>query len=322
MPSPKTKPKTMETTFLALALLRRIPRGRKVTAKELRDSLAAEGFERDERSIQRLLKTLSEAFDIDRDERSIPYGYEWKGQSAGFMLPALSKQESLMLMLAEQQLRPLLPPSVMQSMNGFFEQARANLAPHQNATLEKQWLQKVRVVSETQPLLPPQIAEGVLEQTSQALYNNQWLELDYTNAKEERKQHRVMPLGLAQQGPRIYLVCRFDGYDNERSMALHRIHSAKASTLSFERPDFDLARYDADGRFAIANGERIRLSFVIDKAPGKHLLESRLSEDQTHTETDSGYLITATVVQTLLLDRWLLSFGGQIQNLQKTPVGA
>ena len=322
MPSPKTKPKTMETTFLALALLRRIPRGRKVTAKELRDSLAAEGFERDERSIQRLLKSLSVEFGIDRDERSIPYGYEWKGQSAGFMLPALSKQESLMLMLAEQQLRPLLPPSVMQSMNGFFEQARANLAPHQNATLEKQWLQKVRVVSETQPLLPPQIAEGVLEQTSQALYNNQWLELDYTNAKEERKQHRVMPLGLAQQGPRIYLVCRFDGYENERSMALHRIHSAKASTLTFERPDFDLARYDADGRFAIANGERIRLSFVIDKAPGKHLLESRLSEDQTHTETDIGYLITATVVQTLLLDRWLLSFGGQIRDVQRTPVGA
>ena len=322
MPSPKTKPKTMETTFLALALLRRIPRGRKVTAKELRDSLAAEGFERDERSIQRLLKSLSVEFGIDRDERSIPYGYEWKGQSAGFMLPALSKQESLMLMLAEQQLRPLLPPSVMQSMNGFFEQARANLAPHQNATLEKQWLQKVRVVSETQPLLPPQIAEGVLEQTSQALYNNQWLELDYTNAKEERKQHRVMPLGLAQQGPRIYLVCRFDGYDNERSMALHRIHSAKASTLTFERPDFDLARYDADGRFAIANGERMRLSFIIDKAPGKHLLESRLSEDQTHTETDDGYLITATVVQTLLLDRWLLSFGAQIRDVQKNPVGA
>lgn len=322
MTRPNTKPKTLETTLLALALLRRIPRGRKVNSRELREALAAEGFERDERSIQRLLKTLSDEFGIDRDESSIPYGYRWKDKAANFMLPALSKQESLMLMLAEQHLRPLLPPSVMQSMNGFFEQARANLAPHQNATLEKQWLQKVRVVSETQPLLPAHIAEGVLEQTSQALYNNQWLELDYTNAKDERKQHRVMPLGLAQQGPRIYLVCRFDGYDNERSMALHRIHSAQASTLTFERPNFDLARYDADGRFAIANGERIRLSFVINKAPGKHLLESRLSEDQTVTETDAGYHITAAVVQTLLLDRWLLSFGGQIQSVQKTPVGA
>ena len=322
MTSPKTKPKTMETTLLALALLRRIPRGRKVNSRELREALAAEGFERDERSIQRLLKTLSDEFGIHRDERSIPFGYEWKDKAAAFMLPALSKQESLMLTLAEQQLRPLLPPSVMQSMNGFFEQARANLAPHQNATLEKQWLQKVRVVSETQPLLPPQIAEGVLEQTSQALYNNQWLELDYTNAKEERKQHRVMPLGLAQQGPRIYWVCRFDGYDNERSMALHRVHSAKASTLTFERPDFDLARYDAEGRFGVGDGQRVRLSFQIEKRPGLHLLESPLSADQTVADKDTHYEITATVVQTLLLDRWLRSFGGQIQNVQKTPVGA
>jgi hypothetical protein len=91
---------------------------------------------------------------------------------------------------------------------------------------------------------------------SQALYNNQWLELDYTNAKEERKQHRVM--------------------------ALHRIHSAQASTLTFERPDFDLARYDAD----------------------------------------DGCHITTTVVQTLLLDRWLLGFGGQIRNIRKTAVTA
>jgi hypothetical protein len=83
-----------------------------------------------------------------------------------------------------------------------------------------------------------------------------------------------------------------------------------------------IALLDRDGRFAIANGERIRLSIVIDKAPGKHLLESRLSEDQTHTETDTSYHITATVVQTLLLDRWLLSFGGQIRDVQKTAVGA
>ena len=126
------------------------------------------------------------------------------------------------------------------------------------------------------------------------------------------------PCLIESKSLKLYL----NGYNNERSMALHRVHSAKASTLTFERPDFDLARYDADGRFAIANGERIRLSFVIDKAPGKHLLESRLSEDQTHTETDTNYRITATVVQTLLLDRWLLSFGGQIRDVQKTAVGA
>ncbi len=220
-------------------------------------------------------------------------------------------------MLAEQHIRPLLPPSVMKSMDGFFKQARNNLAPHAQAKLEKQWLHKVRVVSETQPLLPPKLAPGVLEQTSQALYNNQWLDLDYTNAKGERKQHRVMPLGLAQQGPRIYLVCRFDGYDNERSMALHRIHTATASTLTFDRPNFDLARYDNDGRFGVGDGEKIKLSFCIDKRAGLHLLESPLSADQKVVVHEDHYEITATVVQSLVLDKWLQSFAKQIFSIHK-----
>lgn len=314
------RPATLDTLLLALELLRRIPRNRKVTSRDLREELHALGFERDERSIQRLLKTLSEHFDIERDDRSQPYGYQWKEQAPGLTLPALNTQESLLLMLAEQHIHPLLPPTVMKSMDGFFKQARNNLAPHTQAKLEKQWLHKVRVVSETQPLLPPKLASGVLEQTSQALYNNQWLDLDYTNAKGERKQHRVMPLGLAQQGPRIYLVCRFDGYDNERSMALHRIHTAKASTLTFERPVFDLARYDDDGRFGVGDGQKIKLSFCIDKRAGLHLLESPLSADQQVVEHEDHYEITATVVQSLVLNKWLKSFHPSLFNITQTSL--
>jgi len=59
----------------------------------------------------------------------------------------------------------------------------------------------------------------------------------------------------------MYLVCRFDGYDNERSLALHRILTARTSTLIFERPkDFDLKQYDNDGRFGYGDGTHIRLS--------------------------------------------------------------
>lgn len=317
------KPDTFETLSLALELLRRIPRSRKISTKELHEELQAAGYERDERSIQRLLKLLSERFDIERDERSLPYGYRWGERDQGFIMPGLNRQESLLLLLAEQQLRPLLPPSVMRSMDGFFKQARANLAPHQNARLEKEWLRKVRVVSETQPLLPPTLAEGVLDAVSAALYANHWLEVDYTNQRDERKTHRVMPLGLVQQGPRLYLVCRFEGYDNQRILALHRIHAATDSGLPFERPeDFDLAAYEGEGHLAFSNGPRIRLQFDIDKAAGRHLLESPLAEDQNVQFGPEAYTISATVPQTLLLDRWLNSFGGQIRNISKTAVNA
>ena len=49
--------------------------------------------------------------------------------------------------------------------------------------------------------------------------------------------------------------------DNERSLALHHICKAQASTFSFERPkEFDLAQYDGDGRFGFGYGEKVHLS--------------------------------------------------------------
>jgi predicted DNA-binding transcriptional regulator YafY len=314
------KPETLTTLALALELMRRIPRQYKVTAADLHKEVEAAGFVRDIRSIQRLLQKLAQRFDIECDDSNGSYGYRWKPQGQTLMVPGLNRQESLLLLLARQHLSPLLPPSVMRAMDGFFKQAQANLAPHQNAHREKEWLHKVRVVSETQPLLPPQLAKGVLANVTSALFDNHWLEVDYLNQKDERKQTRVMPLGLAQQGPRLYLVCRFDGYDNQRILALHRFKSAQDSGLPFKRPDFDLATYDGEGHFGVGNGERIRLQFDIDKGPGRHLLESPLSQDQNVQFTPTGYTITATVHQTLMLDRWLNSFGAGVRNVVKVPI--
>lgn len=327
------RPDTLETTLLAVELLRRIPRHRKISAVELHEQLKHAGIERELRTIQRQLEKLSEQFDIERDDRSKPFGYRWKERASGLSLPVLSEQESLMLMLAEQHLRHLLPSSLMQSMDGFFQQARANLSPHGgNATgnvtgrgnrREREWLNKVRVVSTTQPLLPPKIRPGVFETVSNALYANCWLALDYKNAAGKRKTANVMPLGLAQQGVRLYLVCRYEGYDNERILALHRILSAEASVHSFERPrDFDLQRYDADGHFGFGEGKRIRLTFRIAKEAGLHLLESPLSSDQQVREVGDGFEISATVVETAQLEWWLRGFGEAVGEVRRMPLEA
>ena len=71
------RPDTLETVLLAVELLRRIPRGRKITASELHRQLKDAGIERSERTIQRQLEMLSSHFEIERDERSKPYGYRW-----------------------------------------------------------------------------------------------------------------------------------------------------------------------------------------------------------------------------------------------------
>ena len=312
------RPDSLETLQLSHELLRRIPKGRSVTAPELHQQLADAGFERDMRTIQRQLETLSEYYDIDRDDSSKPYRYSWKEFAKGLSLPSLSPQESLLLMLAEQQLKNLLPAKLMKSMEGFFAQAHTQLGDKGGAQRERERLDKVRVVSTSQPLLPPKIDPDVFEQVSNALYGSQWLEVDYKNAAGKRTTARVMPLGLAQQGPRMYLVCRFDGYDNERSLALHRILSARASTFTFSRPkEFNLKQYDDDGRFGYGDGSHIRLSFRIEKEAGLHLLESPLSADQQVVELDDAYVITATVVDSAMLEWWLRGFGEAVTDIHR-----
>ena len=312
---------TFKTVLMALELLRRIPRKRKVSAPELREQLREFGMERDLRTIQRQLDMLCEHFDIERDERSKPYGYCWKEKARGMSVPMLSEQESLLLTLAQQHLRNLLPASLMKSMDGFFTQARGNLGPASHSRREREWLSKVRVVSTTQPLLPPKLSSGVFEQVSNALYNNRWLEVSYKNAAGKCTNAEVMPLGLAQQGPSLYLVCRFPGYDNERSLALHRVISARATTLGFERPkEFSLAKYDDDGRLGFGEDKCIRLTFRIDRKAGRHLLETPLSVDQVVTEYGDHLEVSATVVDTAQLEWWLRGFGDQVNDIRRKTV--
>lgn len=312
------RPDSLETLQLSHELLRRIPKGRTITAPELHQQLMEAGYEREMRTIQRQLETLSELYDIERDDSSKPYRYRWKENAKGLSLPGLSAQESLLLTLAEQQLRNLLPAKLMNSMQGFFKQAREQLDEIGKSKSEREWLDKVRVVSTSQTLLPPKVHSNVFEQVSNALYGNQWLDVNYQNAAGKKTTSRVMPLGLAQQGPRMYLVCRFEGYLNERCLALHRMNLASASTFTFDRPkDFDLKQFDDNGRFGYGDGTKIRLSFRIEKEAGLHIVECPLSLDQQVLELDYAYEITATVVDTAMLDWWLRAFGDTVSCVEK-----
>jgi predicted DNA-binding transcriptional regulator YafY len=308
------RPDALETVLLCMELLRRIPRNRKITATELQEQLRNVGFERELRTIQRQLDSLSGYFEIERDDRSKPYGYRWLEQAKGFAVPSLTPQESLLLRLAEEYLNNLLPASLMKSMRGFFEQARRNLVQDGSGKLEREWLDKVRVVSASQPLLPPRINPDVFGAVSEALFRNHWLRLDYRNSAGKRGEIEVMPLGLAQQGPCLYLVARYRNYDNERILALHRIRAARVSDFTFKHPrEFNLRKYDADGKFGFGEGVRIRLTFCIDRHAGAHLLETPLSADQTVREADDETLeITATVVDSAMLEWWLRGFGENV----------
>jgi Predicted transcriptional regulator len=312
------RPKNIETVALTLELLKRIPRNQKITVAELHRQLRDMGIDRTVRTIERQIDALVQHFDIECDDRSKPFGYRWKANAKGLSLPNLNGPESLLLALAQRHLQNLLPASVMKSMEGFFAQAKANLDPYSSKSREREWLDKVRVVDATQPLLPPTIKADVLEAVTSALYQNLWLTVDYKNARGTVATSNIMPLGLAQQGPRLYLVCRYEGFDNERSLAVHRIKSAAVSGLSFTRPpEFSLQKYDDDGRFGFGEGETVALSFDIEKKVGRHLLETPLAKDQVVTEHEDYYHISATVIDSKRLDQWLNGFARDVWGVDK-----
>ncbi|WP_394389214.1 helix-turn-helix transcriptional regulator [Shewanella woodyi] len=310
-----------ESLNLALEILKRIPRSRYVTVKELHDQLCEAGMSRDIRSLQRIMETLSVQFNIERNDKSKPYGYKLAHGNAALSLPTMSAHESLLLSLSQQYLSNLLPGNVMASMEGFFQEARYNLSvttPHQK---EKDWLKKVRVVSETQPLLAPTLDMKALQAVTQGLYEDRYLVIEYVNSKDEQKKATVMPLGIAQQGSRLYLVCRFEGYTNERTVAIHRVRQAALSTFNFERPkDFDFAQYDADGRFGFGEGKHCRIKFCIKKTDGYFLRETPLSEDQDLIEFNEYFQVFATVIDSLYLQKWLNSFGDNVWSVEKQVV--
>jgi len=320
-----TRSDTMETVRLSIAILERIPRNRKVTVRQLHGQLRDAGFERSQRTIKRHADMLASHFDIECDDRSKPYGYRWRREARGLSLAAFGAQEALLLSLARRQLRFLLPSGLEAGLEPFFDQAERSLDPLAIGSPEgasaRQWLDKIRVVSEGQPLLPPSIDEGVFKAVSEALYGNRWLDVAYRNAGGQEWRDDVMPLGLVQQGLRFYLVVRVKGFTDERNLALHRMLAARATDMTFERPPgFDLARYEADGRFGFGEGRRIRLHFSISPWAGRHLQETPLSEDQKIRTFDGHLRVYATVVESEMLNRWLNGFGEDVWDVRRRRV--
>lgn len=315
------KNKSNDTLRRLLFIVSRIPsKAHPLNAADLHSKVVEAGYTCTLRTTQRDLKMLSDQFQIDVDEDGKELFYSWNVNAKGMTIPALTPHDSLLLTLAQKHLENLLPARVMNSMKSFFLAAEQNLDATR-AQRDKGWLAKVRVVSATQPLLPPSIKKDVLEAIGNALYSDNYLNIKYENRGGKKGEALIKPLGLVQQGVRLYLVCQFDGYDNYRILAINRIVSAEVSGLTFERPPgFDLAAYDDDGKFGMGDGKRIRLSFSVKKVEGVLMLESPLSKDQTFVEHDDCYRITSTVIQTKVLDRWLRGYGDDIWDIETTQL--
>ena len=72
-----------------------------------------------------------------------------------------------------------------------------------------------------------------------------------------------------------------------------------------------------------AEGKQVRLTFCIENEAGFHLRETPLSKDQRVRDMGDGWMhITATVVDSAMLEWWLRGFGSAVRDVSRqSPAG-
>ena len=294
------------------------------TVQQVQEVLQSGGIERDIRWVQQVLKYLTEVdLSLEREASTKPYRYRKQAGVDALAHDVKKASQALTLLLAREHLKPLLPATVLKWMDDSFIHAERALAPDGRARPYNTWLDKVAVVTQLPQMVPPKLDEAVLAEVGSALLNDRWLNVDYRNVSGRiLHNRRVMPLALVRQAERLFLACRFDGYQDVRNLALHRILSATATPHSFTRPaDFVLEDYINAGGFGFGHGERIELVIRVAAHLADLLAETPLSPDQFLAEDPAGgFRVTATVVKGEQI-RWWLRMQGRAVHEVISPAG-
>ena len=305
--------KTRNTLARQWELLKQLPtRGAGKSAKEISDALAEAGFTVSKRQVERDLLDLQEVFGLECNDASIPYGWRWGASPVD--LPSVTLAEALSLQIVEETLKPLLPASVLRTVQPRFAQAKAKLAALAEQNKTASWADKVSSVPPSLPMLPPVVDEEVLETVQTALLDGEQIEVRYQAFSDEAKELRLHPLGLVVRGAATYLVATAFGYNDVRLYALHRFQSAERSFEPVEKPKgFKLDQYVDEGGLQFGNGQVLKLVARIDESLAKHLTETPLSANQKIRPVDGGFELSASVVDSWQLHWWILSQGGAIE---------
>ena len=320
-PPIKIMPKQHDTLFRHWRMLRMIPRyPHKISIQAIRGQLADEGFQITERTLQRDLNELSSVFPLTVDDREKPYGWSWDREAKSFDLPCLTSTEALMLVLAERHLGQIMPGSTIEALRPYFKSARERLNSESSPHPTRSWLDKIRSIPATQPLIPPQVDAEVHRVVTDALLKERQLDIAYRKkGQQQAENYTIHPLALIQHGSILYLYARLFDYPNAITLAMHRAErAAMRDQAVIPPPDFDLDNKVARGVWEFGGGETIALKIRFYDGAGEHLRETPLSTAQqieplpNYPETLD---VAATVANTLQLKWWLLGFGERAEVL-------
>lgn len=230
----RDKASTTEQLSLVFELYRRIPQGRKVTAKQLQAELADAGVYRGIRSVQRNLDVIVNYFDVDKDTRNKPFGY-----SRGiYCQPTLGARELVLLQLAKATISQQLPPSLEYAIDFAFSLLRVQPRSHTGMKTPQGDTSKTHAYIDE--LNAPKALGEFFEPISVALVHQKQITLTLKTGKQIEQ---VSPVGIATTASELYLI--YQSTLNEYGdLPLTCIAELKVLTFYFDYPsDFQLHQY-------------------------------------------------------------------------------
>ena len=124
----------------------------------------------------------------------------------------------------------------------------------------RSWKDKVAYVPRGFSLQQASVPTGIVDAVYGALYRNRQMDIWY---KDRKSPKRVHPLALVDRGAVRYLIARFEGYDNYRHLALHRLSRVEILDYPVQgMRAFDLNSYLRNGNMNLPYGERISLELL------------------------------------------------------------
>lgn len=320
------KPKTRYTLMRQWGMLKALPAWpAKITYAELAQRLAPD-FVVDPNTIRRDLDELSSIFPIFIDSEERTHYCCWaRGADPG--IRAMSVSEALAFRMVEQYLGQLLPTTVLDTIQGPFNQARKTLDALLTSNPTAGWIDKVRAIPPAQPMVPPQVDEIIQETIGRALLKGSQIAARYRPfGQEEARNFTLHPLGMILRTPSLYLVAKAWNYRNPediRLYALHRFELVEVLDDPVVPPDnFDLDREIERGLADF--GERtdpIEIELLVSKELAEILRETPLavrgmpprSNQTMMPETDGRVRVRAMVNDSWQLRWWLRAQGEAVE---------
>lgn len=304
-----------DTFHRLLRILQMIPPGPSwIDTETIATRLAAQGIEPQKRTLQRdVLRLQSMGLGLENIDPTVrPYRWRFGQHAKPLFVPGVDPQAALALRLLELHLERLVPRSTMRALQPSMKAARTALEGKPVA----RWLDRVRLIPRSQPLLPPKVDGAVVGAVHEALLYGRQLKVRYQKPLANEPRDMILhPLGLVHRDAVAYLIATAWTYTDPRPYPLHRMASAelvddKAKVLE----GFNLDAWIGEGQLAFKVGPELELELLFDPAAGQILQESPLSPAQTATvRRDGRVLIRAKVPDTVVLRSWLLGFGPAVE---------